>query len=122
MFLAEIIEPQVIDELQELKEVKPNEIAKYLKGFVPEIIDFGMNILIAILIFFIGRKLIRILLKILKKSFERAGWEESVTDFLNTIINVILYGVLILIIIDRFGIQTTSLITLIGSAGLAIGL
>ena len=122
MFLAEIVEPQVLDELQELKEVKPNEIAEYLKGFVPEITDFGINILIAILIFFLGRKLISILIKILTRSFERAEWEGSVIDFLSTIINVILHGVLILIIIDRFGIQTTSLITLIGSAGLAIGL
>lgn len=122
MFLAGIEDSQVLDNLQEIKEVEVNEIMEYIKGFLPEIIDFGMNILITLVIFFIGRKLIRFLLRLLTRSFERAEWEESVIGFLNTIINVILHGVLILIIIDRFGVQTTSLITLIGSAGLAIGL
>lgn len=122
MLLADIQETQVLEDLQELKEVEPNQVIEYLKSLVPDVIDFGINVLIAIFLLLIGRKVIKVLLKLLDKSFKRAGLEQSVINFISSILKVVLYVILILIIVDRFGIPTTSFITLIGSAGLAIGL
>lgn len=123
-FIAATINESIdaVKDLQELNEVKPNEILELLEGLMPEILNFGINVLIAVIVFFLGRKGIKLVLKLISRSFRHSEIDESVVNFIKSIVNVILYIVLILVIIDRFGIKTTSLITLLGSAGLAIGL
>lgn len=94
----------------------------YVKSHIPGVVTYILMIIVALIIFFIGRKIIKLLLKIIKKSFERTNLDEGVSRFLVSVINILLYIVLIIIIAGFLGIETTSLAALVGSAGLAIGL
>ncbi|MGN0383941.1 MAG: mechanosensitive ion channel family protein [Eubacterium sp.] len=93
-----------------------------LDGYIEKIIDFGINVLIALVILFVGRAIISMLLKMTKKIFQKSSIEESVSKFLESLIKIGLYLILIIIICDKVGIKTTSFIAVLGSAGLTIGL
>ena len=94
-----------------------------LEQFLDRIMSFGINIIIALLIFFVGSKiLIKWLLKLVNQIFEKGHMEISVRKFLISLIRAVMYGILLIIIFNKVGIETTSFIAVLGSAGLAIGL
>ena len=74
-------------------------IVNSMKGYLPKIIDFGVNVLLALLILFVGKFIIKWLLKICNKFFEKAKVEISIQRFLNSLIKVALYVLLIIIIL-----------------------
>ena len=93
-----------------------------MKSYLPKVIDFGINILLALVIFFIGKIIIKWMLKICNKFFEKAKVEISIRRFLNSLLKVALYVILIIIICDRVGINTASFIAVLGTLGLTVGL
>lgn len=109
---------------ESLKETveKANQFLDHLENMVPSMINFGINILIAIVIFGFGKILIQCLLKICNKFFDKANMEISVKKFLLSLIKTILFLILAITICGQLGIETTSFIAVIGSAGLALGL
>jgi small conductance mechanosensitive channel len=98
------------------------DFVEQIKGYLPKLLDFGINVIIAVVIFIIGRYVIKIILKLCNKFFERAKVEITVRKFLDSLIKVVLYILLIILLCAQVGIQTTSFIAVLGSAGLAIGL
>lgn len=109
---------------ESLKETveKANQFLDHLENMIPSIINFGINILIAIVIFGFGKILIQFFLKMCNKFFEKANMEISVKKFLLSLIKSILFVILAITICGQLGIETTSFIAVIGSAGLALGL
>lgn len=101
---------------------KANAFVDYFKSHIDDIIGFGIRLLFALLIIFIGKILIKLILKICDRFFEKAGTEISVRKFLNSLIKALLYLVLIIVVCSQVGIETTSFIAIMGSAGLALGL
>lgn len=99
-----------------------NALIKEIEGYIPRIIDFAFNLVIAIIMLIIGRLVIKLILKLINKFFARAKVEVSVQKFLDSLIKVVLYIILIIIVCGQVGIQTTSFLAVIGSIGLAIGL
>lgn len=84
---------------------------------------FIKTIVLTILYVFIGKKFINFILKILNKYFEKSSLEVSVTGFLSTFVKAALYIILItIIVVEVIGIQSSTVIALLGSAGLSIGL
>lgn len=81
-----------------------------------------LNIVITLLIFLIGKKLIKSFMKFLKKIFERSKMDLGVQMFLSKGISILLYIILALVILERFGVQSSSFVAIIGSAGLTLGL
>ncbi len=83
---------------------------------------YGLKILGSLLIFYIGKKVARILTNITKKAMDKANMDETITKFLS---NVIYGGLLLFIILaalSNLGVNTTSFIAVLGAAGLAVGL
>lgn len=101
---------------------KASALIEQLKNLVPSLIKFGINVIIVLIIFWIGKVLINIVLKICKRFFERTKMEVSVSKFLNSLIKVGLYIVLISVLLETVGIKTTSFVAVLGTASLAIGL
>lgn len=97
-------------------------LKKYLKEMVPGLLDFGIKIILAIVIYFIGGKVIKWLRNILQRALDRSGAEEGVKQFLDSCAKIVLYFILVIIVVNQFGIETTSVVAVLGSAGLAIGL
>lgn len=80
------------------------------------------KIIIVLLIWLIGKKLIKIMLNFLSRTFDKAHMDISLSKFLLSLSRFLLYAVLAVSIIGAIGIETTSLVTLIGSLGLTVGL
>jgi len=111
-----------IQDLQEQIKTQPDMIMDYLKGWLPNLANFAINILLSVIIYFIGKKVIQLILKIVARSCSKIGADEAASKFINSVIKILLYLVLFMIIGKRFGLDSTSVIALLRSAGLAIGL
>ena len=85
-------------------------------------VEAGIKVVYTILILIIGSRLIKVLIKFLKKDKVFGKIDKSVATFLISFINVTLYILLVIVIAGVIGIPSASIITLIGSAGVAIGL
>lgn len=87
-----------------------------------KVIYFSIKFVLALLILFIGGKIIKLFRKIIRKGLDRKGAELGVKQFLDSFIKASLYFILILMIAGFFGFQTTSLMALLGSAGVTLAL
>jgi len=84
--------------------------------------DFGLKILGALVAWIVGRWLINLGLRLVGAALKRGGRvDQTLTHYLVSIISVILNIILILAILDIFGVKTTSFAALLAGAGLAIG-
>lgn len=97
-------------------------VEQLLKELPDKALRLGIRILLAIVAFFIGVQIIKLLRKILKKSLQRARADVGVVQFLDSFIKVLLYVLLIFLIASGFGLDAASIVALLGSAGVAIGL
>lgn len=86
------------------------------------LIPFGIRILISIAILIIGYWLIKLLKRIVKGALERHKVEISLALFLNNLCSILLNFILIIAVISVLGVDTSSLVALLASAGLAIGM
>ncbi len=93
-----------------------------VEGYLPKVLEFGIKIVLAIVILIAGKVIIGFIMKFLNKVFEKGRMEISVKKFLLSLARALLYFVLIIIICNQVGIDTTSFIALLGTAGLALGL
>ncbi len=80
------------------------------------------NLVLAILIFFIGKKIAKLLVSMSKKLLAKAKVDDVLIDFIGAIFYALLLLVVVIASLEKLGIETTSLVALIGAAGLAIGL
>ena len=85
-------------------------------------VDIAINFVAAILIWVIGRWVIKKIVHIVGLSIERAGkLDTTLTRYIVSILSVVLTVMLVMFILSRFGIETTSFAALLAGAGLAIG-
>ena len=94
----------------------------FTTGVSGAVTSLVLRILVTILIFVIGAQLIKLLRRILQKSLERAHVEKGVMTFVDSFVKAALYVVLIFIIASRLGVDAASIVAILGSAGVAIGL
>ncbi len=106
----------------DLSQVDTGVIENFLKELPGKALNLGLRILLTVLVFFIGTQLIKLVRKIVKKSLTRAKADVGVIQFLDSLIKAILYVVLIFMIASNFGVDAASIVALLGSAGVAIGL
>jgi len=97
-------------------------IERFIQDLPEKALRLGVRVLLAIVVFFIGTQLIKIVRKILKKSMKRAGAEVGVSQFVDSFVKAVLYVLLIFMIAGSFGVDAASIVAVIGSAGVAIGL
>ena len=93
-----------------------------VKNWLPALSGFAMDLLAAVLILIIGFKVVGAVRRMAERSFARMELELSLRKFLLSLIQVVLYAVLIFMAAERIGIQSSSIIALLGSAGVTLGL
>lgn len=113
--------------VSEASEIKNTEEAiGWFKSVAPDILDYafllGKKILVALIVLFIGRQLIKWLKRVLDRSFRRSNMDIGVAKFLMSIVNITLNIFLLIVVIGIVGIETGSFAAVIGSAGLTLGL
>ena len=97
-----------------------------LDVFLTKMIDLGISvgskILLAIVVFLVGRWIVRRLNKLWAKILEKRHVEASLSTFVKSLVNITLTLLLIIVVIGVLGIETSSFIALFASAGVAIGM
>ncbi len=86
------------------------------------VIPWGLNLIFAIAIFIIGRWLSKVIVALVRRLLSRARLDDILVNFIASILKTVLFLVVIIAALDRLGVNTTSLIAVLGGAGLAIGL
>lgn len=99
-----------------------NAVEIFLNTLPEKAFGLGVRVLIAAILFFVGSKLIKFLRSITKKSLQKANVETGIIQFLDGLIKACLYGLLVLVIAGNFGFDATSVVALVGSAGVTVGL
>ncbi len=102
--------------------LKPGVIEEFLNELPSKALNFGMKVLLCIVLFLIGAKIIQLVRKMLRRSMEKAGAEEGVRSFVDSFVKAALYVLLGFVLLSWFGVDTASIVALVGSAGVAIGL
>ena len=100
----------------------PGVVKTYLDKYTPAVIGFLVQIIVAIIVLLVGIKIIKSVVKVIKKGFDRSHIDDGVGTFLTSLIKYALYFILVMAILSSFGIATGSIVAVLGSAGLTIGM
>ena len=111
---AEVKEAVQVDSAAELMQNLLELAQKYL-------VPFAINLVVAIIIFVIGRWIARAITAFFRRLANRANVDETLTKFLANIIYTILMTLVVLAALQRLGIDTTSVAAILAAAGLAVG-
>ena len=93
----------------------------YLEKAVDLIMRYAPKLILAIVVLVIGLWVIKVIVKVSRKSMERGKVDESLRSFLSSLISMILKVLLVISVASMIGIATTSFVAVLGAAGLAIG-
>lgn len=110
--------PELINKI----EIKPLQIENHIEKIITLLVEYTPRVIGALLVFIIGLWLIKRLSKLATKSMENRDLDVSLRTFLRSLISVGLKVVLIVTVAGMIGIGTTSFVTILGAAGLAVGL
>jgi len=99
-----------------------DKVKIYAEQFADLLVSYFGKFLLAVVVLVVGVWLIKKCVKFLRNHFHKNSIDLSLSEFLISLINVVLYVMLIISIATIIGIPTTSFITVLGTAGLAVGL
>jgi small conductance mechanosensitive channel len=85
-------------------------------------VDFAINVVVAILIFYIGKWVVNLVVSGMLKAMQKGDMDKTLRRFIANLARMLLMLFVIIAAINQLGIQTASLIALVGAAGLAVGL
>lgn len=118
--LEHITNPETIKE--SVDKLLNYDLTTLLNVVVEGAVSVALKIVAALAIYYVGRWIIRRMMRFLDRVYVRRDVDMSLRSFLSGIVKVILYIVVVLIIIQVLGINTTSIVAMLASAGLAVGM
>lgn len=102
------------------------DAVKNTTGFFADIwqrfLEFLPTLFIAVVVFFIGIVVAKLILKIAQKAVKRASVEKTASSFAHSLGKILFYALLIIVCLSIMGVPMSSIITVVGAAGVAIGL
>lgn len=99
-----------------------DKLNEYIERYGEVLLNYLPSIITSIVILIAGLWAIKIIKNLLKKTFGKSEMEETLKTFLLNVIGWILKILLFVIVISQLGVETTSLVAIVGAAGLAVGL
>ena len=113
----------IVQEVHEdLQQLKPNVILETIRSWAPGLLSLSYRVLFAAIIIIISSRIAFYLRRFLKRTFDRMNIDLSLSKFLISLTNAITYAIVIFMALEKIGIPSTSILALLGSATLAIGL
>lgn len=107
---------------KEVAELKSMSLEDLLNRLAESTVNFAINLAIAIVVFYVGRFIIKKIYRVVAAIFVRRGIDRSLSTFVLSLINMVLYFILVVTVIGILGIETTSFLALFASAGVAVGM
>lgn len=117
---AEGITGNIVEDVGE--KIQSGAVRKFLEQLPEKALNLGIRIVLAAVFFVIGVQLIKFIRRIIKKSMQRANAEVGVVQFVDSFMKASLYTVLVMLLAGSFGLDAASVVAVLGSAGVAIGL
>lgn len=99
-----------------------SDISNFFLGIWMGFLNVLPTILFALVILVVGFLLSKLAIKLMTKAFERTKLDLTITKFLKSALKIVLYVLLLTVVLSILGVPTTSIITVIGTAGVAVGL
>lgn len=115
----EFLANELGDKVEKLSQISWKEM---FERYVPVICDYLLRIALVLVIFFVGRKLIKNIVSLCDQALKRHGMEVTVRRFFCNVINALGYICMLGILLQTVGLTATSLTALVASAGVAVGL
>ncbi len=103
-------------------QLDPGTIEKFFSELPEKAMNMGLRIVLALVVFLLGAQVIKLVRKIVKKSLAQGKVDVGVRQFTDSFLKAVLYILLIFMIAGGFGVDAASVVALLGSAGVAIGL
>ena len=100
----------------------PGVFRTWLSKFLSNGLDFFWRVVIALIVWFVGARVIRLVRKLVCKAMERRDVDKGVIQFTDSVVKYGCYIALIIVILNVFGIQTSSVAAAVASLGLTAGL
>ena len=113
------VQAEIAAVAEKLTTTPPSEL---LKDLIDSAVAFGLKVIAAFVIYFIGAWLIKKIKKILTRIFEKRQTDEAIASFIQSIVSIAMTIMLIIITIGALGIDTTSIAALLAGGGMAIGM
>ncbi len=118
-----VTESEVAQKVSEdLNNMKPDAIVESLKKLYPLLLALGYELLISGIILFVSSRIIHVFNGFLERFLKRLNMDLAVVKFLSSVFKIFCYVLVAFGISERIGVNQASLIALLGSAGVAIGL
>lgn len=95
---------------------------QYQNAIIDWLKVYGPQVLSAIVILIVGRIVVGMITSVIKRVMHKSKVDETLVKFLSSLIKVLLFTVVIIVALDAIGVKTTSMVAILGAAGLAIGL
>lgn len=105
-----------------VEKVTTTPASELIKDIIDSAVSFGLKLIAAFLIYFVGAWVIRRIKAILRRSFEKRKTDAAIASFVQSITSIVLTIILIIITIGTVGIDTSSIAALLTGGGLAIGM
>lgn len=99
-----------------------DQIIGLIRSTLPKIMDYSAGLAGAIIVFIVGKLLIKFVLNVLQGFMKRADFDQTIIDFGSNIVNIGLMFLVLLMSANTMGFDTSSFLAVVGAAGLAIGL
>lgn len=115
----EFLANELGDKVEKLSQISWKEM---FERYVPVVCDYFLRIALVLVIFFVGRKLIKNIVSLCDQALKRHGMEVTVRRFFCNVINALGYICMLGILLQTVGLTATSLTALVASAGVAVGL
>ena len=98
--------------IQEVAE-NPGIIRTYFENLVPDLLNFALQVVVAIIVYGISVKVISMIVKLARKTLEHRNADVGVIQFLCSVIKYGLYFILFMVILNLFGVATTSAVAVL---------
>lgn len=108
--------------MKAIEDISTMSTEELLSSLFDKIIIFGLKLLAALLIYFVGIWIIKRIRKMLGAVFQRRQTDTAIASFVQSFASVALTIILIILVIGTLGIETTSLAALLAAGGVAIGM
>lgn len=118
----EVTIKDAVDDLVQHPEETASKLGEFFQNMWNSIIHGIPTIILAIVVLLLGLIICKLVLKVLSKGLDRTRLDLTVNNFVKQCCKIVLYVLLVTIVLSVLGIPATSIITVIGTAGVAIGL
>jgi hypothetical protein len=108
----------VAESLSDPANLNVDTMASIMHRIGPGLMALGQKVLVALIIFLIGRKVISMIEKMLSRSMEHAGMDVGVTRFLRALTQFVMNVFLLFMIAGQLGMDSASIVAVLGAAGL----